>query len=122
MKVNKKDYLINDWVVKIRLGNCELVEIESEMVRVMKKKELGKHEQACWDEVVMLDVDTSKIRSLCKKARKLDEEGVSFPLPQPNLYFEYWDIRKTARERKKSKAIRKNQEIYTMSKRKNRVG
>ena len=82
----------------------------------MKKTKLGKHEQSCWDEVVMLDIDEIKIRSLCKKARKLDEDGVSFPLPPPNLYFEYWDIRKTARERKKSMSIRKNQEI-TISKR-----
>ncbi len=87
----------------------------------MKKTKLGKHEQSCWDEVVMLDIDESKIRSLCKKARKLAEDGVSFPLPPPNLYFEYWDVRKTARERKKGKSIRKNQEIYTMSKRKTRV-
>ena len=57
----------------------------------MKKTKLGKHEQSCWDEVVMLDIDESKIRSLCKKARKLDEDGVSFPLPPPNLYFEYWN-------------------------------
>jgi len=90
-------------------------------VSYMKKTKLGKHEQSCWDEVVMLDIDTRKIRSLCKKARKLDEDGVPFPLPPPNLYFEYWDIRKTARERKKSKSIRKNQEIYTMSKRETRV-
>ncbi len=87
----------------------------------MKKTKLGEHEQSCWDELVMLDIDESKIRSLCKKARKLDEDGVSFPLPPPNLYFEYWGIRKTARERKKSKSIRKNQEIYTMSKRKTKV-
>ena len=120
--MNKKDYLIGDGVVKRRLGNDELEEIESKMVSFMKMMKLGKHEQACWDEVVLLDIDTSKIRSLCKKARKLDEEGVSFPLPKPNLYFEYWDIRKTARERKMSKAIRKNQEIYTMRKRKSRVG
>ena len=66
----------------------------------MKKTKLGKHEQSCGDELVMLDIDESKIRSLCKKARKLDEDGVSFPLPPPNLYFEYWDVRKTARERK----------------------
>ena len=87
----------------------------------MKKTKLGKHEQACWDEVVMLDIDESKIKSLCKRARKLDEDEYPFPLPPPNLYVEYWDIRKTARERKKSKSIRKNQEIYTMSKRETKV-
>ena len=85
----------------------------------MKKTKLGEHEQSCWDELVMLDIDESKIRSLCKKSRKLDEDGVSFPLPPPNLYFEYLNIRKTARERKKSKSIRKNQEIYTMRKKEN---
>ena len=46
----------------------------------MKKTKLGEHEQSCWDELVMLDIDESKVRSLCKKARKLDEDGVSFPL------------------------------------------
>jgi hypothetical protein len=50
----------------------------------MKKTKLGKHEQSCWDELVMLDIDESKVRSLCKKSRKLDEDGVSFPLPLHN--------------------------------------
>ena len=36
----------------------------------MNKTKLGEHEQSCWDELVMLDIDESKIRSLCKKARK----------------------------------------------------
>ena len=26
----------------------------------MKKTKLGKHEQSCWDELVMLDIDESK--------------------------------------------------------------
>ena len=87
----------------------------------MKNTKLGVHEQACWDELVILDIDESKIMSLCKKSRKLDEDQFPFPLPPPNLYFEYWDVRKTARDRKKSKAIRKKKEIYTMSKKKTKV-
>ena len=87
----------------------------------MKKIKFGEHEQACWDELVMLDIDESKIMSLCKTSRKLDEDEFPFPLPPPNLYLEYWDERKTERDRKKSKSIRKKQEIYTMSKKKNKV-
>jgi hypothetical protein len=87
----------------------------------MKKIKFGEHEQSCWDELVMLDIDESKIMSLCKKSRKLDKDEFPFPLPPPNLYLEYWDERKTERDRKKSKAIRKKQEIYTMSKKKNKV-
>jgi hypothetical protein len=87
----------------------------------MKKIKFGEHEQSCWDELVMLDIDESKIMSLCKKSRKLDKDEFPFPLPPPNLYLEYWDERKTERDRKKSKSIRKKQEIYTMSKKKNKV-
>jgi hypothetical protein len=87
----------------------------------MKKIKFGEHEQSCWDELVMLDIDESKIMSLCKKSRKLDKDEFPFPLPPPNLYLEYWDERKTERDRKKSKAIRKKQEIYTMNKKKNKV-
>ena len=87
----------------------------------MKKTKLREHEQACWEELVMLDIDERKIMSLCKKSRKLDEDEFPFPLTPPNLYFKYWDVRKTARDRKKIKAIRKKQEIYTMSKKKTKV-
>ena len=87
----------------------------------MKKTKLAGHEQACWDELVLLDIDESKIKSLCIRARKLDEDEFPFPLPPPNLYFDYWDVRKTARERKKIKSIRKNQAFYTLSKRKTKV-
>lgn len=70
------------------------------------RKGAGKHEDSCYEEHLKEDIlDTGKLYRICKKAKKLDDDGVEFPLSVS--YVEYFAPKRKMKKVKKVKKVSK---------------